>query len=128
MAEVQEIDLGVLLGLPYEPSVADLHRAPARRGFEHVGKTYGYVFRAVDDGALSITELAGRLGITTQGVTKLVNEMEGAGFVERIDDPDDARMKRVRLTAAGRGVLWAARRFHGSFERALIVEHGERSV
>lgn len=128
MRSEHDVDFGVLLGLAYETFVDELHAELTAKGFHGVGRTYGYVFRAIEDGALSITQLADRLGITTQGVTKLVNEMEASGYVERINDESDARVKRVRLNANGRAALRTARRFHATFERRLVSAHGQPTV
>jgi len=43
--------------------------------------------------------------VNRSNVTGLVDRMEQAGWVERLDDPADRRVKRIRLTAAGRKLL-----------------------
>jgi DNA-binding MarR family transcriptional regulator len=49
--------------------------------------------------------LAGRMGITKQGINQLVTEMERHGYLTRIPDPADARARLVILTEKGfRGV------------------------
>jgi DNA-binding MarR family transcriptional regulator len=45
-----------------------------------------------------------------------------------IADPDDSRVKRLRLAPRGRAALAAARRFHATFERQLGIEQGEAAV
>ena len=123
-----EPDLGVLLGLAYGSFVELLHAELRAKGFEDVRGTYGYVFRALAEGPLSISALASRLQITTQGVTKLANEMEEAGYVQRHGDPDDARVKTLTLSERGSRALAAARKFHRNYERKLIEVLGERNV
>src|SRR5215470_15799123 len=49
-----------------------------------------------------LTELAQTARITKQSMGALVDSLEHGGYVERVDDPDDARAWRVRLTAKGR--------------------------
>src|SRR6476660_696140 len=49
-----------------------------------------------------LTELAQTARITKQSMGALVDSLEHGGYVERVDDPDDARAWRVRLTARGR--------------------------
>lgn len=46
-------------------------------------------------------ELAGRLGVTPPNVTKLLRGLERQRLVERLGDPDDARVSRIHPTAAG---------------------------
>jgi DNA-binding MarR family transcriptional regulator len=56
--------------------------------------------------------------ITKQSMSALIADLERGGYVERVDDPDDARAARVRLTARGRAYGRAAR----AFARALEAE------
>ena len=50
---------------------------------------------------LRITELGNDVLLTQPGVSRLIARLEGAGLVERVDDPDDGRACRIRLTEAG---------------------------
>jgi DNA-binding MarR family transcriptional regulator len=50
------------------------------------------------------TELARRLQVQPATITKMLQRMEKAGFVERRPDPNDQRVSRVYLTEAGRAV------------------------
>jgi DNA-binding MarR family transcriptional regulator len=52
-----------------------------------------------------LTTLAQRTGLTKQAVGQLIDEMEAAGVVERIADPDDKRAKLVRFTRRGAEVI-----------------------
>ncbi len=58
-----------------------------------------------------LTELAQIARITKQSMGALVDSLEAAGYVERLDDPDDGRAWRVRLTARGRSFGRDVRRF-----------------
>jgi DNA-binding MarR family transcriptional regulator len=117
-------DFGVVLGLAYQAFVDRLRAALASHGFDDLGGAYGYVFRALADEQLSQRELARRLGITDQGMAKIVAEMVYRGYVERRPDAVDSRVKRLNLAPRGRAALAAARRFHATFERQLESEVG----
>ncbi len=119
-----DVDLGVLFNLAYGAFVARLHAAMAKAGFQDLGRSFGYVFRLLDAGPASLVSLATRLQITSQGALKIVAEMEAKGYVERRDDPDDARVRTVALTTRGRKALQAARRFHADFEAQLTTQVG----
>src|SRR5947209_6161574 len=54
------------------------------------------------DSRLTIGDIAGRLTTSSANVTKLVNRMERAGFVERNVDQADRRVIWVQLTPIGR--------------------------
>jgi DNA-binding MarR family transcriptional regulator len=57
-----------------------------------------------DQEGLMHTELARRLQVQPATITKMLQRMEKAGFVERRPDPYDHRVSRVYLTDAGRAV------------------------
>ncbi len=53
------------------------------------------------DGALTMGEMARRLGITEKTVTGVVDRLEREGHVQRERSPEDRRVVRCRLTALG---------------------------
>lgn len=57
-----------------------------------------------EEEGLAPGEIAERLGIETPTVSRAVQRMERAGFVQRQPDPNDARLVRVYLTETGRGL------------------------
>ena len=124
----QAVDFGILLGLAYQGFVDLLRADLARRGFDDLGGAYGYVFRTLADEQPSQRELARRLQITDQGMAKIIAEMVERRYVERRPDPDDSRVKRLRLGPRGRAVLTAARRFHDAFESELGRSLGRPAV
>jgi DNA-binding MarR family transcriptional regulator len=121
-------DFGILLGLAYQGMVEELNAHLAEAGYDGVRASYGYVFRVLLAEDLTATRLGARLGITTQGAAKLVDEMERAGYVEKHPDPADARVKVLRLSAKGRDAVAEARRFHQMFEDRLSAAHGAEAV
>ncbi|MEU9336890.1 MarR family transcriptional regulator [Streptomyces sp. NPDC048290] len=50
-------------------------------------------------------ELAARLGVEASHVTRTVQQLERAGYVSRVPDPDDRRAQRIELTEAGREAI-----------------------
>src|SRR5437667_12557174 len=67
-----------------------------------VPREYGvlYALSAAPDG-LRISELLADVLLTQPGMSRLIARLEERGLVERLDDPDDGRACRVRLTPAG---------------------------
>jgi len=121
-------DLGILLALAYQRFVEELHAELATTGVSEVGRSDGYVFRALDEGPLTVSVLAGRLGVSKQGAAQIVADMEARGLVRRRPDPTDGRARLLELTDRGRGVLETARRFHRAFEQRLVAELGAGPV
>jgi DNA-binding MarR family transcriptional regulator len=54
---------------------------------------------------VSVKELSDRLGLSLPGASRIVDALMRRGWLERREDPDDRRMKRVRITDEGRKVL-----------------------
>jgi DNA-binding MarR family transcriptional regulator len=60
----------------------------------------------VDSGSeVSVKELSDRLGLSLPGASRMIDALLRRGWLERREDPDDRRMKRVRITDEGRKVL-----------------------
>lgn len=64
---------------------------------------------ALEEGARSMSDLAGALDIDGPYATVVANDLAGRGLVDRQVDPDDRRARRVALTPAGRQAAVRAR-------------------
>jgi DNA-binding MarR family transcriptional regulator len=84
-------------------------RRLALAGFGDLRPRHHYVFQHVLAGPISIGELAARLGMTTQGASKLVIELEQLGYLSRSGGADDRRRHLVELTERGRALVEAGR-------------------
>jgi DNA-binding MarR family transcriptional regulator len=62
---------------------------------------------------LRISELRSDVLLTQPGISRLIARLEAAGLVERVDDPDDGRACRIRLTDAGAHAQRDVGRRHG---------------
>jgi DNA-binding MarR family transcriptional regulator len=71
--------------------------------------SHGYLFQHLVEGPVTIGELAERLGITQQAVSKTVAELTAAGYVHREPDAADGRVRRVALTGRGHAAVHDAR-------------------
>ncbi|MFH8573898.1 MarR family winged helix-turn-helix transcriptional regulator [Streptomyces sp. NPDC017993] len=97
----------------------------AEQGFGDLRFSHGYVFQhLVDDARPTVGELAAKLDMTQQGASKAVVELERLGYVERVADPQDARARRVALTAHGRAAVAAARRARSAVDERLAARFG----
>ena len=65
-----------------------------------------------EEGAMRRVDLAGELLLTPSGVTRLLDGLQGAGFVCNDSCESDARVKYAVLTDAGRQKLEEASRSH----------------
>ena len=64
------------------------------------------------DGHLTMTRLAAEVSLTSGGITRLVDRMADAGYVERVSCPTDRRSVFVTLTPAGAAKLEEATAEH----------------
>jgi DNA-binding MarR family transcriptional regulator len=79
--------------------------------------------------ACRVYDIAGELGITTGGTSKLVDRIEASGYCRRLPNPDDRRSSLVELTADGRRVLAeAGRAFDEELQRWLGAAVPERTL
>ena len=86
----------------------------AAGGFRALRPSHGYLVQHLIDGPKSIGELAELLGMSQQGASKSVAELEDLGYVVR-QRGEDARVRRVELTDHG----WAAVHSHRAARRDL---------
>jgi DNA-binding MarR family transcriptional regulator len=91
-------------------------------------REYGvlYALSSAPEG-LRITELRSDVLLTQPGISRLITRLEAAGLVERLDDPDDGRACRIRLTDAGAQAQREVGRRHGrhvaeAMRRSLSAE------
>ncbi|MFE2219238.1 MarR family winged helix-turn-helix transcriptional regulator [Streptomyces canus] len=77
--------------------------------------------RASEPG-LPMRAIAQEQVLTTGGATRLVDRMETAGLVTRVESPDDRRGKLVRLTPLGEETAVRAARVHLENIKRYFVE------
>ncbi|WP_214105898.1 MarR family winged helix-turn-helix transcriptional regulator [Acrocarpospora catenulata] len=77
---------------------------------------------------LSMSALAEQITLTTGGVTRLIDRMEAAGYVERRPCPTDRRVSYACLTDTGRGVLNRAATVHARNLREVFADFGESDL
>lgn len=124
------LDFGILLNVAFGAFKSALHAHLARAGYGDIGTSFGYVLRTLDPHpqGLSLKELAAALGVTPQGTLKIVDDMVGKAYVLRSADPDDSRVKRLRVAPRGLALLKEARKFHRAFESSLADATGSEAV
>jgi DNA-binding MarR family transcriptional regulator len=87
--------------------VCRLHHARAHTLLEEVGLYRGQpkmLFALWEQEGLTHSELAAQSHVRPATITKMLQRMEKAGFVERRHDQEDQRVSRVYLTDAGRAI------------------------
>ena len=122
--------LGSLLRLASQAITEQLVPWLSEAGFEDLQPAHLAAIQPLWDlpeGA-RLTTLARSARITKQSMSALVDHLEKRGYVERVDDPDDARATRVRLTNRGRSFGKAVRAFVRGVEADWALRIGARRV
>ena len=63
------------------------------------------VIGAIEQGALTVAQVARNMGLTRQAVQRVANDLAADGLVAFVDNPDHRRAKLVRLTPEGCAAL-----------------------
>jgi DNA-binding MarR family transcriptional regulator len=95
------LNLGLLLFIPYRAMESRVFTALAEAGFGDVTPAQARVFQRIAPGGSRLTDLAEQAQITKQSAGFLVDQLERAGYVERVPDPTDARARLVRISERG---------------------------
>lgn len=117
-----------LVGRALDAVAAELLARLEAAGFGDQTMAQSRVFGAIPADGIRLTDLAGRLHATKQAVGELVDQMEGAGYVERVPDPADARAKLIGFTDKGWRAVDAALTIFDEIESELAAEVGPSRV
>jgi DNA-binding MarR family transcriptional regulator len=78
------------------------------------------------DGRMRMSELADSVLLSRSGLTRLVDRLERAGLLERVQCNEDARGYFAQITSTGREAFDAARRTHLDGVRRLFLSRFSR--
>jgi DNA-binding MarR family transcriptional regulator len=91
------VNIGLLLFIPSREVENRILAAVVAAGFEITQAQARVLMRVGPDGT-RLTELAEAAQVTKQTAGFLVDQLEKAGYVERVPDPTDGRARLVRVT------------------------------
>jgi DNA-binding MarR family transcriptional regulator len=103
-------------------------KAAPRYGYHFVTPAMHRLFAHMPAKPVSISELARRLAVSRQAVHQTVAEACRRGIVELIEDPDDARARKVRFTARGMKMVKSASLVVHGIESGLERTLGPRDL
>ncbi|MFI9815984.1 MarR family winged helix-turn-helix transcriptional regulator [Saccharothrix variisporea] len=120
-----DIDLATLAGLAGGAANTALLAELREAGHVGVRTSHGYVVQHLLTGSPTVSELAELLGVTQQAASKHLLELERLGYVERVPDPADSRVRRARLTGRGHRLVEDSRRARRRLDARLATAVGE---
>jgi DNA-binding MarR family transcriptional regulator len=120
--------LGALMRMPVDEIRRRMLAALHEQGFDDLIPAHLIVLRWPGPDGLRPVEVAEQTGMSKQALNYLLGQLEEAGYLERVDDPDDRRSKRIRMTKRG----WAAgkvmRAAVGEVEQEFVDAHGKKEL
>lgn len=112
----QEPNLGVLLFVSYRALEQRGHDALVSAGISDITVAQARIAARIGPRGSRVSDLAEQARVTKQSAAFLVDQLEAAGYVERIPDPVDRRARLIRLTARADRVVEIA---NAEVERVL---------
>ncbi len=109
--------IGALLRIPWETVRRRMLERLHERGFGDLDAPHLSVFLFPGPQGAKPSQLAARLRASKQSINHLLGQLERFGYLERRDDPDDLRSRRIHLTPRGKSVVLVIR------EAVREVEH-----
>lgn len=104
----QEPNLGILLFVASRALEQRAHDAVIAAGITDISLAQARIAARVGPEGTRVSDLAEQARVTKQSAGFLVEQLESAGYVERVPDPTDRRARLVRLTARADRVVAAA--------------------
>ena len=86
----------------------------------------GQVFGYIEDGGLTVTELARRAGVSKQSMAELVDRLHASGYLRRVPDPRDRRAKLIMTTNKGERQIETSRAVVGTIESGWARTLGKK--
>jgi DNA-binding MarR family transcriptional regulator len=104
----QETELGVLLFIAHRALEKRAYNAVAASGAGDITLAQARIASRIGPEGTRLSELAEQARVTKQSAGFLVDQLEAAGYVERVPDPSDRRARLIRLTRRARSVVEVA--------------------
>lgn len=104
----QRQELGILLFVANRALEQRAFDAVVAAGITDITLAQARVAARIAPNGSRVTDLAEQARVTKQTAAFLVEQLEKAGYVERVPDPTDGRARLVRLTSRARPVVRAA--------------------
>jgi DNA-binding MarR family transcriptional regulator len=120
--------LGALLRMPVDEIRERMLAALHAKGFTDLIPAHLIVLRWPGPDGLRPVEIAAQSGMSKQALNYLLGQLEDGGYLERVEDPEDRRSKRVRVTKRGYEAAKAMRAAVTTIEKEFARAFGEAEL
>ena len=79
-------------------------------------------------GHVRVSDLAKKMDLSMQAISKMLRSLEGKGYIERVTDPHDRRNTFIVTTAEGTALLESSRQSYARFSREVIDRMGAEDM
>ncbi|NUR48958.1 MAG: MarR family transcriptional regulator [Hamadaea sp.] len=124
----EQLNVGLLLFIPYRAMESRVFAELAEAGYADFTPAQARVFQRIGADGTRLTELAEAAGVTKQTAGFLVDQLEKAGYVERVPDPRDARARLVRIAKRGHEAIPVAAQVVARVEAEWTAHLGKRRM
>ena len=94
--------IGAMTRVVWEWVRDQMYAGVVAAGYDDLNASHVGLWRYPGLDGLRPSQLANRAGITKQSVNDLLGHLEGHGYLERLPDSTDGRVRVIRLTPKGR--------------------------
>ena len=122
----EKADLGQLLGVAATQWRRRLRDGVAARGFPFFAEARAEVITHVPPKGLPQAALGPLMGMSKQAVQQFLDQLVADGVVTREPDPEDKRLKTVRLTALGLRAREEAERTRRALDADIRLAVGDK--
>lgn len=126
--QVEDADLSLAATFAGWAMADELQARLGAEGFADLRFADGVMFQHLVGAERTIGELAERLGVTQQAVSKAVADLERRGYVTRRADRDDGRVRRIALSDRGAAAVERGRVLRAAIVQELAAALGPRRV
>ena len=124
----EELHVGVLMFIAHRAAEARILAAVHRAGYADITAAQARIAARIGPDGTRISDLADQAQVAKQTATALIDRLERAGYVERVADPTDARVRLVRIGPRGREVAPIARAKEAAIEAEWTAHLGKRRM
>jgi DNA-binding MarR family transcriptional regulator len=127
MSEPQ-VPLARLFAMAFRSLIDELHAQLRERGFRDIRPAFGFVLLSARDQATTVNDVAALMGMTKQAASKLIDVMESANYVRKVEHPEDSRARLIALTARGQRLLATVEDIYRELESDWVKVIGKQRV